>query len=163
PQASNTWKPSARSHTTGGWPRMATGSYCWSFWRMGSDSGTGNSVTILRSGVSTLGMRLGLRSNSRAMESTVVPWDPAYNICVRLVQLLSPSGEPRVAYVDGEQLHLVNRCDSVYALCQAGLRDAQVSTETLDYDPVYRLESEWRLLPPWTHPEPARCLVSGTG
>jgi len=33
----------------------------------------------------------------------------------------------------------------------------------VDYDAVYRLESDWRLLPPFTHPEPARCLVTGTG
>src|SRR5439155_9215735 len=33
----------------------------------------------------------------------------------------------------------------------------------LDYDPIYRLESAWRLLPPFTHPEPSRCLVTGTG
>ena len=40
---------------------------------------------------------------------------------------------------------------------------ARASRDTLDYDPIYRLESEWRLLPPFTHPEPARCLVTGTG
>lgn len=40
---------------------------------------------------------------------------------------------------------------------------AQASEQTLDYDAIYRLESEWRLLPPFTHPEPARCLVTGTG
>jgi hypothetical protein len=33
----------------------------------------------------------------------------------------------------------------------------------LPYEPIYRLESDWRLLTPWTHPEPARCLVTGTG
>lgn len=33
----------------------------------------------------------------------------------------------------------------------------------LDYDPIYRLESDWRLLAPFTHPEPTRCLVTGTG
>jgi hypothetical protein len=38
-----------------------------------------------------------------------------------------------------------------------------VSGETLEYEPIYRLESAWRLLPPFTHPEPARCLVTGTG
>ena len=34
----------------------------------------------------------------------------------------------------------------------------------LEYDPIYRGHSEWRILPPIDHPaEPARCLVSGTG
>ena len=34
----------------------------------------------------------------------------------------------------------------------------------LDYDPIYRGQSEWRILPAIDHPdEPARCLVSGTG
>jgi hypothetical protein len=34
----------------------------------------------------------------------------------------------------------------------------------VDYEPVYRGESPWRLLAPIDHPEePARCLVSGTG
>ena len=34
----------------------------------------------------------------------------------------------------------------------------------LEYDPIYRGQSEWRVLPPIDHPaEPSRCLVSGTG
>jgi hypothetical protein len=46
------------------------------------------------------------------------------------------------------------------------LRDtaaSRTSDDTLDYDPIYRLESTWCLLPPFSHPEPARCLVTGTG
>jgi hypothetical protein len=46
------------------------------------------------------------------------------------------------------------------------LRDTAASCtsdDTLDYDPIYRLESTWCLLPPFSHPEPARCLVTGTG
>ena len=91
---------------------------------------------------------------------------------VRIVQLLSPAGDGRVAMVEGDQLRLLKGCDSVYALAQAALRDAKplaqvigdsISAETLDYDPVYRLQSGWRFAPPFTHPEPARCLVSGTG
>ncbi len=89
---------------------------------------------------------------------------------MRLVQLQSPSGETRVAIVEGASLRLLEACDSVYALAQSALRAgkrladaARPSRETVDYDPVYRLQSEWRLLPPFTHPEPARCLVTGTG
>lgn len=91
---------------------------------------------------------------------------------VRLVQLESPSGEKRVAAVEDDRLRLLNGCGSVYELAQSAL-ERQVSLreavqscrsgKTLEYDPVYRLESAWRLLPPLTHPEPARCLVSGTG
>jgi hypothetical protein len=74
--------------------------------------------------------------------------------------------------VEEDRLRLLSGVDSVYGLCQAALREskplidvaaAAESPETLAYDPIYRMESGWRLLPPWTHPEPARCLVSGTG
>lgn len=75
--------------------------------------------------------------------------------------------------VDEGRLRLLGGCDSVYALAQAALAsdvrlaDAVrecVSADEIDYDPVYRSESpEWRLLPPFTHPEPARLMVSGTG
>jgi hypothetical protein len=91
---------------------------------------------------------------------------------MRLVQLQSPGGATHAAIVEENQLRLVTGADSVYALCQTALRDskrlaevaaAAASSETLAYDPIYRMESEWRLLPSWTHPEPARCLVSGTG
>lgn len=89
---------------------------------------------------------------------------------MRLVQLQAPSGETRVATVEGGRLRLLLGHDSVYALAQAALSEgrrladaARPSAETLDYDAIYRLESDWRLLPPFTHPEPARCLVTGTG
>ncbi len=38
-----------------------------------------------------------------------------------------------------------------------------LSNESIDYDEVYSGASPWRLLPPIDHPEPARCLISGTG
>ncbi len=69
-------------------------------------------------------------------------------------------------------LRLLDECDSVYSLAQAALRERQalpeiarqrLSSTTLNYDPIYALESDWRLLPAFTHPEPSRCLVSGTG
>ena len=74
--------------------------------------------------------------------------------------------------VEGEKLRLAGGCESVYEVAQSALaRDLRLpdavrerlSQETLDYGPVYRLESEWRLLPPFSHPEPARLLVTGTG
>jgi hypothetical protein len=91
---------------------------------------------------------------------------------VRLVQLNSPSGEARLAAVEDDRLRLLQGCNSVYDLAQVALQggrplrevaESRVSREVLDYDPIYGLESEWRLLPPFSHPEPARCLVSGTG
>jgi hypothetical protein len=81
-------------------------------------------------------------------------------------------GGTRVATVEGDTLKLLQGCESVYALARDALHrnmplvraaaDA-ASEETLDYNPVYRLQSDWRLLPPFGHPEPARCLVTGTG
>jgi hypothetical protein len=89
-----------------------------------------------------------------------------------LVQLQSPGRETRVAIVQEDRLRLLDGPASVYELAQTaiergkGLADAAdgcASREALPYDPIYRLESDWRLLPAFTHPEPARCLVTGTG
>jgi hypothetical protein len=91
---------------------------------------------------------------------------------VRIVQIQPPTGETRVALVEGDRLRLLNNCSSVYALAQTALQHprslseaiaASASDQTVDYDPIYRRESEWLLLPAYTHPEPARCMVSGTG
>jgi len=74
--------------------------------------------------------------------------------------------------VQEDRLRLLDGPASVYELAQTaiergkGLADAAgacASREALPYDPIYRLESDWRLLPAFTHPEPARCLVTGTG
>jgi len=95
-----------------------------------------------------------------------------YNVPVRLVQLTSPAGDPRVAIVEDGKLRLIEGPGSAYELALLTLRESRslgdairelAGDETLDYGPIYRLESDWRLLPPFTHPEPARCLVSGTG
>jgi hypothetical protein len=91
---------------------------------------------------------------------------------MRIVQLQKISEETRVAIVEGESLRLIAGCDSVYSLAQAALAEGRglaaaaqkrASEERLDFDPIYRMESDWKLLPPLTHPEPARCLVTGTG
>lgn len=91
---------------------------------------------------------------------------------MRLVQLRAGSGVTRVAAVEDDRLRLLRDCSSVYDLAQTALKDRKplrelagslASGDTLEYDSVYRLESDWRLLPPFTHPEPARCLVTGTG
>ena len=91
---------------------------------------------------------------------------------LRLVQLASPAGETRVAVVEDNRLRFVDECSSVYELAQAALESGERlrnvvgrrdSKDTLDYDAIYRGESGWRLLAPFTHPEPARCLITGTG
>jgi hypothetical protein len=88
---------------------------------------------------------------------------------MRLVQFETPSGEPRVARVDGDVLRVLAPPTSTYEVARiaiargASLADTAAgleSGETLDYS---RVVDEQRLLPPLTHPDPAHLLVSGTG
>jgi hypothetical protein len=89
----------------------------------------------------------------------------------RLVQLQRGSTR-RVARVEEPSLRLLEGVDSVLALADRAMSMAislpalveQCATgETLEYDPIYSGSSPWRVLVPIDHPEPARCLVSGTG
>ena len=90
----------------------------------------------------------------------------------RLVQL--KHGElRRIALVEEPRLRLLAEFNSVYALAEIAigkktpfstLIQMHATDETLDYEPIYKCQSDWRLLSPIDHPvEPARCLVSGTG
>jgi hypothetical protein len=90
---------------------------------------------------------------------------------MRLIQFVADDGSSAVGQVsaDGRQVLPVVGVDSMYALALAALAEAdrlddaaqrRLGTAALDYG---RLQSRGRLLPPLTHPEPARCLVSGTG
>jgi hypothetical protein len=89
----------------------------------------------------------------------------------RLVQLMH--GRTRhVARVEEPSLRLLEGVDSVLGLAESAIAagtslpalvEKRSSTRTLDYDPIYAGSSPWRLLVPIDHPEPARCLVSGTG
>jgi hypothetical protein len=90
---------------------------------------------------------------------------------MRLVQLRNAQ-QRRVAMVDEPKLRLLATVDSIYALANhaiaAGkkvseLANERVTDESLDYDTVYQGRAEWQILPAIDHPEPARCLVSGTG
>ena len=90
---------------------------------------------------------------------------------MRLVQL-SRGGTRRIALVEEPRLQLLAEFASVYTLAQAAITTCtslldlirkHATQESVDYDSIYRGESEWRLVPPVDHPEPARCLVSGTG
>jgi hypothetical protein len=90
---------------------------------------------------------------------------------IRLVQLRHGASR-RVARVDEPLLRLLDGADSVLALAEmaiaAGMSlpllvDQRTTSDTVEYDAVYAGAASWRLLVPIDHPEPARCLVSGTG
>jgi hypothetical protein len=90
---------------------------------------------------------------------------------MRLVQLRRDAGRG-VARVDEPRLRVLSGFESTFALATAAIASGRPLTrlveehcdgESLDYDAVYESRSDWRLLPPIDHPEPARCLVSGTG
>jgi hypothetical protein len=91
----------------------------------------------------------------------------------RLVQLTHPQQGRRVALVENNQLRLLAGADSLCRLAATALERGQSLAEAItatgspdlvEYDPIYRGESDWRLLPAFDHPdEPARCLVTGTG
>ena len=92
---------------------------------------------------------------------------------IRLVQLRHRSEGRRIATVEDDKLRVLAGADSVYRLAQTAIASRQSLAQRitaaraeamLDYDPVYRGESDWQLLPAFDQPdEPARCLVTGTG
>jgi len=77
-----------------------------------------------------------------------------------------------VAVVEEPHLCLIRGVPTVFELArqamESGVKLTDLvhqlkSADTIEYDSVYRGDSQWRLLIPIDHPEPARCLVSGTG
>jgi hypothetical protein len=90
-----------------------------------------------------------------------------------LLQIARGRGERRLGLVDSQRVRLLGGIQSIYELAKEALRSSdslaaaarqRLTTEELDYDPLYAGTSEWRILPAADHPqEPARCLVSGTG
>ena len=89
---------------------------------------------------------------------------------MRLVQLQT-GDRRRVAVVEEPRLRLTE-AESVYSLSNSAIAaganlsemvQRSATRNVLDYDSVYNGASEWKLLPPIDHPEPARCMVSGTG
>jgi hypothetical protein len=92
---------------------------------------------------------------------------------MRLVQITHPSQGRRVARVEDRGLHLLRSHRSIYAFAMAAaesgtaltrLLEDDLSDQSLDYDEVHALRTDWSFLPSFDHPsEPARCLVSGTG
>jgi hypothetical protein len=79
----------------------------------------------------------------------------------------------RVALVEEPNLRLVDSYSSVYELAHSAIARGmrlhelvrqRARHELISYDPIYRNESDWKLLPAIDQPEdPARCLISGTG
>ena len=89
----------------------------------------------------------------------------------RLLQLQRGASR-RVARVEEPLVRLLDGGESVLALAEEAIAASvplpvliqqRVTSETLEYDAIYHGSSEWRLLVPIDHPEPSRCLVSGTG
>src|SRR4051794_35016964 len=92
---------------------------------------------------------------------------------MRLVQIQHGVYGPRVAVVDEPRLRLVPGVANVYELAQRAIAQgkkisdliaANPSTESIEYEVVYRCAAAWRLLSPIHHPvDPAHLLVTGTG
>jgi hypothetical protein len=88
---------------------------------------------------------------------------------VRLVQYVDDSGALRVGRVDGERVVEVLGFGSMYELALKAI-EAGASLEALvggaasgRAESYEQLKRSLRLRPPLTHPDPAHCLVSGTG
>jgi hypothetical protein len=90
---------------------------------------------------------------------------------MRLIQFRDPDGRSRVGRVDasGTNVAAVAACGSTYELAQAAIQqgvtlEALLRSAKLEREQPYEaLLASGRMLPPLTHPDPARCLVSGTG
>jgi len=89
---------------------------------------------------------------------------------MRLVQL-SNAGRRRVAAVEEPDLRVLD-AESVYALADSAIRagaklsemvEKAATQQVLNYDSIYDGRADCKLLPPIDHPQPSRCLISGTG
>lgn len=88
---------------------------------------------------------------------------------MRLVQFENDAGQRQVGKVEGDRLHVLRNTASTRELAlaaidnQRGLQQealARGSDSSLDYA---RLLEQGRVLAPLDHPDPAHCLISGTG
>jgi hypothetical protein len=90
---------------------------------------------------------------------------------MRVVQFIDTDGKRRVGRVneDSNRVQLVRGAERLYDLALtahrtgqslAQLIEAQTGDEWADYEAII---AEKRLLPPLDHPDPAHCIVSGTG
>jgi hypothetical protein len=88
---------------------------------------------------------------------------------MRLLQFLD-AGQPRVARVDGAgAVWPLSRAQTTWQLARQALHEHKTLEQLVNAEPVdapipyAELLRDERLLPPLTHPDPAHCLVSGTG
>lgn len=90
---------------------------------------------------------------------------------MRTIQFFSENGDRQVAQVEADESHVrvLAGVRRIYDLALEagrsgaaleGLVSAHLGDQRLDYDPII---AEGRLLPPLDHPDPAHCLVTGTG
>lgn len=88
---------------------------------------------------------------------------------MRVVQFSDAGNATVVAAVDGDSLRPLTGVTTVYALARTALAERtgilaaaerRLSTRSRSYAAI---EREGRLLPPITHPDPSRLLVTGTG
>lgn len=88
---------------------------------------------------------------------------------MRLVQFLDEKGAAAVAAVAGTTLRPLEGVTSVYELARAALAErrglaaaveGRMTARAVDYAAI---EQAGRLLPPITHPDPARLRITGTG
>ncbi len=90
---------------------------------------------------------------------------------MRLVQFVAPAGQRRVGRVsdDGQMVEALRGVASVYELARSaiagGQRLAELAADTQAERPqeLAGLLAEGRLLAPLDHPDPAHCLITGTG
>lgn len=90
---------------------------------------------------------------------------------MRLIQFLDQAGQMHVGRVNdaGTEVAVLAGVQSTYELAMRCARDGAGLDETAQWMaaaatvPYQPLLASGRMLPPLTHPEPHRCLVSGTG
>src|SRR5690242_4868082 len=90
---------------------------------------------------------------------------------IRLVQLTHrPSQGRGVAVVEGDVLCLLRGSSSVRDLASQAIAKQRPVADLLGpvavrihYDEVYSGTSNWALLPPFDHPTPEKCFITGTG
>ena len=92
---------------------------------------------------------------------------------LRVLQIAHPVQGRRIGIVADNEVAVLSGFGTVYdAAFRAFERGSGLENFlralpvecSLDYDELYRGDSDWRILAPFDHPsEPARCLISGTG
>lgn len=107
--------------------------------------------------------------NEKRPFDEAVSASPGATVPMNLVQFVDEDAGRRVGLVEGTLIRPLNGLRSSYEVVLRALRDhmglaevvaARLSGATCDYEGL--LEGG-RLLPPFDHPDPAHCLVTGTG